>query len=922
MSHPSPLSADKQTLLALRQLRQRVEELETAAREPIAIVGMACRFPGGASSPEDFWNLLEGKRDAIKEIPRWRIDLEPIFTPYPAQAGRTYSRWAGLLDRPDAFDAEFFGIAPREAAAMDPQQRLLLEVSWEALEDAGINPKNLAGADAGVFLGISASEYGQCAQRSLPSEQLSAYTLQGTALNAAAGRLAYFYGFSGPAVAIDTACSSSLVAVDRACRSLRDGESCVALAAGVNLVASAEGFIIASQWGMLSPRGICAAFDDEADGFVRGEGCGVVVLKRLRDAEAAGDRVLAVILGSTVNQDGASSGLTVPNGLAQQALLREAHRRAGIEARQVGYIEAHGTGTKLGDPIEAEALGTVFSGRQNKLAIGSVKSNIGHLESAAGIAGLIKLVLSLEHGKIPGQVHWRRPSSHVPWQELPLEVIPESHAWEPIEGRRIGGVSSFGFSGTNAHVVVEGRSREATSETGEGEDVLVISARNEAALRELAERYTGFLETEAEWSWAEICHTAGMGRAAMSERLAVVAGNRTEAAGKLRAWLRGDMIGGISSGHISAGQRGAPHVDASATPWQISEAWAQGAKPDWKQRCGARRLRRAQLPKYPFQRERYWIEHSKETRGIGDATGRGMLGRRLRVAGVRAQYETRLQPDGWIGEHEVEGEAVLPATGHIELMLEAGADTLGTACVLEELSLQTRLEIAEDRRVQVTVEEETAGRSRVRIYAEGTERNWERVAEAWLRPAEKSKSEGEDVDALRRRLRQRAGREAFYSGMATRGIHFGERFRGVDGLWSGEGEALGEIALTLATDETEWQSSPWWLDACLQVVGAAAGGEGMYLPASAERVELYGPPGERSWSHVRTRWLDDRTIAADVTVLRVDGSLLARLSGFRFRKLTPSAPQTEICTLEWKQVELQEKTRLNGNWLILCDQEQ
>jgi acyl transferase domain-containing protein len=270
MSHPeSPFSADKQTLLALRQLRERVEELESASREPIAIVGMACRFPGSVSSPEDFWKLVQGKRDAITEIPRWRLDLDPIFEPFPARAGRTYSRWAGLLDQPDAFDAEFFGIAPREAGSMDPQQRLLLEVSWEALEDAGINPRSLAGANAGVFLGISASEYGQRAQHALPPEQLSAYTLQGTALNAGAGRLAYFYGFSGPAVAIDTACSSSLVAVDRACRSLRDGESGLAVVAGVNLIASAEAFIIASQWGMLSPRGVCAAFDDAADGFVR-----------------------------------------------------------------------------------------------------------------------------------------------------------------------------------------------------------------------------------------------------------------------------------------------------------------------------------------------------------------------------------------------------------------------------------------------------------------------------------------------------------------------------------------------------------------------------------------------------------------------------------------------------------------------------
>src|SRR3984885_4354481 len=364
------LSPEKQTLLALRALRQRVDELEGRARSPIAIVGMPCRFPGGADTAEAYWDLLAQGRDAVSEIPRQRIDLDEAFDSRPQTPGKTYSRWAGLLEAPGDFDAEFFGISPREAVVMDPQQRLLLEVSWQALENAGINPKTLAGQNAGVFVGITTSEYAQLLQKTIPREQLAAYVLQGSALNATAGRLSYFYGLNGPSMAIDTACSSSLVAIDRACRSLRDGEIRLAIAAGVNVLATPETLIIASQWGMLSPTGKVRAFDSRGDGFVRGEGCGVVVLKLLGEAERRGDRILGVILGSAVNQDGASSGLTVPNGLAQQALLREAHRRAGIEAWQVGYVEAHGTGTELGDPIEAEALGAVFAGRKQKLLIG------------------------------------------------------------------------------------------------------------------------------------------------------------------------------------------------------------------------------------------------------------------------------------------------------------------------------------------------------------------------------------------------------------------------------------------------------------------------------------------------------------------------------------------------------------------------
>jgi acyl transferase domain-containing protein/acyl carrier protein len=906
---PTTLSMEKQTLMALRAMRRRLEELEGAACAPVAVVGMACRFPGGVAKPEEYWKLLSERRDAVSEIPPERIDLDGIFEPHPAKPGKSYSRWAGLIDAPDQFDAEFFGISPREAAEMDPQQRLLLEVSWEALEDAGIDPKSVAGQQGGVFAGISVAEYAQHAQRILPRERLSAYTLQGAALNAAAGRIAYAYGLNGPAMAIDTACSSSLVAVDRACRSLRDGESSIALAAGANLLAMADSFVVASQWGMLSPTGKIRAFDASADGFVRGEGCGVLVLKRLSDAESSGDRIRAVILGSAVNQDGATSGLTVPNGLAQQALLREAYRRSGIEPCQVGYVEAHGTGTTLGDPIEAEALGAVFSGREGKLAIGSVKTNLGHLESAAGIAGLIKVVLSLEQGEIPAQLHWKGPSGHVRWSELPLEVVTQARSWEPIGGRRIGGVSSFGFSGTNAHVVVESRrGEEAVPEGGQGREALVLSARTEAALRQLAEKYVPYLEGGPKWGWREICATAGMGRASFAERLGLVAASREEAAAKLRSWLGGES-GGVYRGHVGAGHRGGVSLSVEASAETVAEQFVQGGMVDWRQRGAG--LRRAGLPTYAFQRERYWVEWDGEPA----ATGK-MLGRRLEVAGTAGVFETRLSAGGWIGEHNVEGQAVLPATGHVELMLEAGAAVLGAGCRLEEVLLEARLTVEHERRVQTVVEQETGGRSRVRVYAESST-GWERVSEGWLSRGRspESRARGTDAEGICARLKEHPAGEAFYAAMARRGVRFGERFRGVRRLWSGEGESLGEITTTEAAPEG-WQMAPWWLDACLQATAGAVGEE-LYLPLSIDRVEFYGRPGARCWSHVRSRRINEDTLAADLDIFDSDTSLIAKLQGVRFRSVEPKAAVTGIFRTQWRPFQPLTRQGIEGQWLVL-----
>src|SRR6185436_6214245 len=386
----------KRALIEIRDLRSQVEANRRTQTEPIAIVGVGCRFPGGADTPEAFWQFLKNSTDGTREIPADRWDVDAYYDPNPDAPGKMYTRRGGFLDDVSAFDPLFFNIPPREAISMDPQHRLFLEVSWEALEDAGLAPNKLAGSRLGVFLGITANDYTQLSLQHLDPSSIDAYTSLGSPFNFATGRLSYLLGVHGPSLAVDTACSSSLVSVHLGCQNLRLGACDLALAGGVNLMLLPETTVALSKAKMLAADGRCKTFDAAADGYGREEGCEVVVLKRLSDAVEAGDRILALIRSSAVNQDGPSSGLTVPNGLAQQKLIREALDKASLTPAQVSYVEAHGTGTSLGDPIEVRALSAVLAeGRpaDQPIVVGSLKTNIGHLESAAGIAGLIKVVL-------------------------------------------------------------------------------------------------------------------------------------------------------------------------------------------------------------------------------------------------------------------------------------------------------------------------------------------------------------------------------------------------------------------------------------------------------------------------------------------------------------------------------------------------
>ena len=529
--------------------------------EPIAIIGIGCRFPG-ANDPESFWQLLRNSVDAISEVPKERWDIDAFYNPKPGTPGKMSTRWGGFLEQVDQFEPSFFGISPREVERMDPQQRLVLEVAWEALENAGLAPDKLAGSQTGVFMGIGNYDYSMLLSKEGLAD-INAYNGTGNALSIVANRLSYILNLRGPSVVTDTACSSSLVALHFACRSLQSGESNLCLVGGASLMLSPEPFITYSHARMMAADGRCKTFDASADGYVRGEGCGVVVLKRLSDAKRDEDNILAVIKGTAVNQDGLSNGLTAPNGPSQQAVIRQALENAGVTPAQISYVEAHGTGTSLGDPIEVKSLKAVLmQGREKDQPcwLGSVKTNIGHLEAASGLASLIKVVLSLQHQEIPAHLHLKQLNPLISLEGTTFSIPTECQPWSAQDKRRLAGISAFGFGGTNCHVILEEAPIPSLSPSLSPSPtpplhLLTLSAKNENALRELAQRYADFFTTHPEVSVADVCFTANTGRSHFDQRLALVAESPCQLRQQLEAFAADKETAGLVSGKVQSKKR-------------------------------------------------------------------------------------------------------------------------------------------------------------------------------------------------------------------------------------------------------------------------------------------------------------------------------------------------------------------------------
>ncbi len=569
MTNDNSAATEKQrTINLLKHMQARLQAAENRNREPIAVVGIGCRLPGKVRRAEHLWQNLNNGVDSIEEVPSTRWDVSEYFDPDPTAAGKMNSRWGGFIDNVDMFDAGFFGIAPREAVSMDPQQRLALEVAWRALEDSGIPPSSLLGTKTGVFLGVCTGDYARIGDASGQHGALDTYSGTGGSTGVTAGRLSYTLGLNGPSLVVDTACSSSLVATHLAINSLRTGESSLALAGGVNLVLLPDGTITLSKLHMLAPDGRCKSFDSSADGFVRGEGCGILVLQRLSDAKKQGSRILCVLSGSAVNQDGRSSGLTAPSGVAQEKVLREALANAQHQPGDVDYIEAHGTGTALGDPIELDALQNVFGDdRVNQLLTGSVKSNIGHLEAAAGVAGLIKAIGVVKDRLVPPTLHFNTLSPNVTNGAPSLRIAAGSQQLDSLSPT-IAGVSSFGFSGTNAHIILESPPQSPhPAVTANPMQLLVLSGRTKEAVSTIASQLAAALPQDL----SDTAYTLATGRDHFDFRVAIVAHNRAEALEKL------DNICArrVQQPHIALFAGDAP-AGTDRTQWLTDQARALG----------------------------------------------------------------------------------------------------------------------------------------------------------------------------------------------------------------------------------------------------------------------------------------------------------------------------------------------------------
>ncbi|WP_051328762.1 type I polyketide synthase [Geminicoccus roseus] len=821
----------RDSIRAIGALRAKVARLESERNTPVAVTGMACRLPG-ADDIDAFWQNLLAGRDAVRPVPADRWDGDAWHDPDPDAKGRIGFREAAFLDDVDGFDADLFGISPAEAASMDPQQRLLLEVAWHALEDAGEAPDRLQRRPVGVFLGLNSTDHLLSALSD--PDMVDPHMLSGAVASVAAGRLAFVLGLTGPALVVETACSSSLVAAHLAVESLRRGECDLAVVGGVHLLLEPHVPVALSRARMLAPDGRCKPFSVDADGFGQGEGCGVVVLKRLADAQAGGDRVRAVIRGSALNQDGRSAGLTAPSGRAQEAVIRAALANAALVPSDIDAVEAHGTGTGLGDPIEMHALAAVFRERDRPLWVGSLKGNIGHLAAGAGVAGLIKAVLMAERATVPRSLHFGRLNPHIELGGADLRV-PVQPA--PADLRAIG-VSSFGFSGTNAHLVVTPAPAISTNEPERPAGHvprLLISARTPAALAELVASYRDLLAADPA-SFPDVCHSAATGRA------------------RLPWWV------------------------CVERPEELARPEPQHGRPP---EIGPQPGRRVPLPPTPLDRRRFPARRSKAAPALAPLPGRF-----LDTPSADRQLETVLDLDRlpWLAGHQVGGRVVVPGAVLLTLMAAAappGRPHLADIRFLEAIVLTGPLRL-------VTIAQ-PSGRISVASRAGA---GWTVHAEATASATPARPSTTPPANAAT------TGRDAWRATLARRGIAIGPAFQAIRVMDHAGGHAVASLEPPDELRDDGVPLHPALLDAALQVAGGTLEGDATLLPEGIDRVTLAGPVEGPLQARASLRPDPDQT-AIDV-VLEAGGRPVALVEGLRVRATTLAAGDDWLATIGWE----------------------
>ncbi|KFE71836.1 SDR family NAD(P)-dependent oxidoreductase [Hyalangium minutum] len=851
---------------------------EEADEDEIAIVGVAGRYPQ-ARDLDEFWANLKAGRDCITEIPRSRWEVERYFDSERGKPGRTYSRWGGFIDGVDEFDPLFFNISPREAEMMDPQERVFLETAWAALEDAGYTRERLGtgkGNDIGVFAGVMWSDYQLFGLEEILKGNP---VVAGSWFSSVANRISYFLNLQGPSVPVDTACSSSLYAIHLACESIKRGECSAALVGGVNASLHFSKYLKLSELQMLSTDGRCRTFGKGGNGYVPGEGVGAVLLKPLKRAIADRDTIHAVIKSTAVNHGGRTSGFSVPSPDAQARLIRDALEKARIPASTVSYIEAHGTGTSLGDPIEIAGLTSAFRGDSTEkgfCAVGSVKSNIGHLEAAAGIAGLTKVLLCMRHRTLVPSLHSRELNPSIPFADTPFYVPQEARAWEKRTGHpRRAGISSFGAGGSNAHILLEEYEdprvgREAASALPQ---LVVLSARTPERLQESARKLRDFLEAHGEARLEDLAYTLQVGRETMEARLAVVAQDKAELRKALEGYLDGTPEGArrVLSGQVKRGASGAGSESEDhayhQSLWQggklarLAALWTEGTEITWSRLEHSPTLRRIPLPTYPFARRRCWIPQVASSRGAGasaapvlhpliDANTSTLKGPRFLKRLTATEF--------YVADHIVREQRLLPGVVSLEMARAAGALASETGIShLRNVLWASPLVVDSPRDVTVRL---SAGGAHVEfevVTGSGEEATVHALGKLYSSSGEAQQPPAPvSIDEIQRRCAQVLSDEAVYSGFVARGFRYGPGLRAIHELRTGPGEALAELRLPehLQAEASAYVLHPALLDGALQAVSGltppASGGEGELLPFSVGELRLHSPIPSRCFVHV------------------------------------------------------------------------
>ncbi|MEA2488833.1 MAG: polyketide synthase PksN, partial [Acidobacteriota bacterium] len=914
VSVPRPASPGSAQKLTSRRCGRQATPVAGAAAvaerrpEPVAIIGMAGQFPQ-ANDMDEFWQNIAMGKNCIAQVPPERWDLSAYYQAGDAAPGRTYSPWAGMIDGYDRFDPLFFNLSPTEAESMDPQQRLFLQACWHGIENAGYDAGRLSGSRCGVFVGCTAGDY----QSLSPEQALSAQGFTGNAMSILAARIAYFLNLQGPCISIDTACSSSLVAIAQACDSLISGGSDLALAGGVYVMAGPQMHIKTAQATMLSPDGRCYTFDQRANGFVPGEGVGVVLLKRLSDAERDGDIIHAVIDGWGVNQDGKTNGITAPNPESQTRLEQEVYDRYGIDPANIQLIEAHGTGTKLGDPIEVEGLKAAFGKYTRKTGyctLGSVKSNIGHCLTAAGIAGTLKVALALQHKQLPPTINFERLNVHIDLNGSPFYVNDRLQEWT-LDGaaRRQGAISAFGFSGTNAHLVVGEYVPAAYGRPAAPARVLVpLSARTPEQLEQKASDLLGFIGKERP-DLAELAYTLQVGRAAMEERLGMVAGSIDELATQLETWLRGEKhTDGVRRGQVrrnneSLGLLGEDEDvrEAIVEKWvaggnfsKLADYWVRGLSFDWNRMYGTVKPRRISLPVYPFAKERYWIEAQPAAQATTAGAALHPLLQRNTSDLKELRYSTILMGDeSFLRDHRIHAEKVLPGVAYLEMAHAAMTRTWPKQSETDIVELRDTVwlkpvVVGEQLDLTISLFPQDDDRIDYEIYSSDVHCQGHALFAA--RPAVTRL----DVDQLRGRTQHGMIEAAdVYRMFDTMGLHYGPAHQGITTIHLGANELLARLRLpaSVSASHGDYVLHPSLMDSALQasiglLVDPARIPDRPLVPFAVERVRVLSPCAREMAAWVRFSSgsrAGERSVKLDIDLCDEQGNVCIEVRAFTVR---------------------------------------